>query len=105
MVGAGLFTAAFGAGYWFSVHSFYYSLGVQMVAGRPVSVVRMAVSGCGRRQLVREEQEGNISGSLIAAAMLKDCWWCWSFGVPGIMIALDGLTVYYTSFNPNYKIF
>lgn len=33
MVGTGLFTAAFGAGYWLDVHSFYYFLAVQMVAG------------------------------------------------------------------------
>jgi MFS transporter, OPA family, solute carrier family 37 (glycerol-3-phosphate transporter), member 1/2 len=36
---------------------------------------------------------GNISGSLIAAAMLK-YGWCWSFTIPGIMIALVGLTVF-----------
>jgi OPA family glycerol-3-phosphate transporter-like MFS transporter 1/2 len=36
---------------------------------------------------------GNISGSLIAAAMLK-YGWSWSFVVPGIMIALVGLTVF-----------
>ncbi|CAD6262786.1 unnamed protein product [Miscanthus lutarioriparius] len=71
-----------------------------------VSVIWMAFSGCSSWQLVWEEQEGlimgiwnahtsvgNISGSLIAAAMLK-YGWCWSFAVPGIMIALVGLTVF-----------
>jgi sugar phosphate permease len=36
---------------------------------------------------------GNISGSLIAAAMLK-YGWSWSFAVPGIMIVLVGLSVF-----------
>lgn len=36
---------------------------------------------------------GNICGSLIAAAMLK-FGWCWSFAVPGVMIALVGLAVF-----------
>jgi OPA family glycerol-3-phosphate transporter-like MFS transporter 1/2 len=34
-----------------------------------------------------------ISGSLIAAAMLK-YGWSWSFAVPGIMIVLVGLSVF-----------
>ncbi|OEL16683.1 putative glycerol-3-phosphate transporter 1 [Dichanthelium oligosanthes] len=33
MIGTGIFTAAFGAGYWFNIHSFYYFLGMQMMAG------------------------------------------------------------------------
>uniref|UniRef100_A0A0A9E888 Major facilitator superfamily (MFS) profile domain-containing protein n=1 Tax=Arundo donax TaxID=35708 RepID=A0A0A9E888_ARUDO len=36
---------------------------------------------------------GNISGSLIAAVMLK-FGWSWSFAVPGIMIALVGFMVF-----------
>jgi MFS family permease len=36
---------------------------------------------------------GNISGALIAAAMLK-YGWSWSFAVPGIMIVLVGLSVF-----------
>ena len=36
---------------------------------------------------------GNISGSLIAAAMLK-FGWSWSFAVPGVMIAVVGLAVF-----------
>lgn len=36
---------------------------------------------------------GNISGSLVAAAMLR-YGWCWSFVVPGVVIALVGLAVF-----------
>jgi MFS transporter, OPA family, solute carrier family 37 (glycerol-3-phosphate transporter), member 1/2 len=33
MIGTGVFTSAFGAGYWFKIHNFYYFLGMQMIAG------------------------------------------------------------------------
>ncbi|CAA6656132.1 unnamed protein product [Spirodela intermedia] len=33
MIGTGLFTSLFGAGYWLNIHSFYYYLLIQMLAG------------------------------------------------------------------------
>ncbi|CAM0903436.1 unnamed protein product [Alopecurus aequalis] len=105
MVGTGLFTAAFGAGYWFNIHSFYYFLGVQMVAGLFQStgwpsVVAVVGNwfGKSKRGLIMgiwnaHTSVGNISGSLIAAAMLK-FGWSWSFAVPGAMIAFVGLAVF-----------
>ncbi|KAF2315769.1 hypothetical protein GH714_040307 [Hevea brasiliensis] len=66
----------------------------------------MAFSGCCGRKLVWEKQErtnygymecsysvGNISGSLIASAMLS-YGWGWSFVVPGFLIAFIGLVVF-----------
>ncbi|KAM3388925.1 hypothetical protein ACQJBY_011198 [Aegilops geniculata] len=105
MVGTGLFTAAFGAGYWLNIHSFYYFLGVQMIAGLFQSsgwpsVVAVVGNwfGKSKRGLIMgiwnaHTSVGNISGSLIAAAMLK-FGWSWSFAVPGAMIALVGLAVF-----------
>jgi MFS transporter, OPA family, solute carrier family 37 (glycerol-3-phosphate transporter), member 1/2 len=105
MIGTGLFTAAFGAGYWFNIHNFYYFLGMQMISGLFQSsgwpsVVAVVGNWFGKRKrgLIMgiwnaHTSVGNISGSLIAAAMLK-YGWCWSFTVPSIMIALVGLTVF-----------
>lgn len=105
MVGTGLFTAAFGAGYWVDIHSFYYFLGIQLIAGLFQStgwpsVVAVVGNWFGkkRRGLIMgiwnaHTSVGNISGSLIAAAMLK-FGWGWSFVVPGIMIVLVGLMVF-----------
>ncbi|KAL6903367.1 hypothetical protein ACP4OV_004180 [Aristida adscensionis] len=105
MIGTGLFTAAFGAGYWFNIHNFYYFLGMQMVAGLFQSsgwpsVVAVVGNwfGKSKRGLIMgiwnaHTSVGNISGSLIAAAMLK-FGWSWSFAVPGIMIAVVGITVF-----------
>ncbi|KAK3141844.1 hypothetical protein QOZ80_4BG0338980 [Eleusine coracana subsp. coracana] len=105
MIGTGLFTSAFGAGYWFNIHNFYYFLGMQMIAGLFQSsgwpsVVAVVGNwfGKSKRGLIMgiwnaHTSVGNISGSLIAAAMLK-YGWCWSFTIPGIMIALVGLSVF-----------
>ncbi|KAL6911667.1 hypothetical protein ACP4OV_000472 [Aristida adscensionis] len=105
MVGTGLFTAAFGVGYWLSIHNFYYYLGIQLTAGLFQStgwpsVVAVVGNWFGKRKrgLIMgiwnaHTSVGNISGSLIAAAMLK-FGWGWSFVVPGVMIALVGFLVF-----------
>ncbi|KAK3158665.1 hypothetical protein QOZ80_2AG0140030 [Eleusine coracana subsp. coracana] len=105
MVGTGLFTAAFGAGYWLDIHSFYYFLVIQVIAGLFQStgwpsVVAVVGNWFGKRRrgLIMgiwnaHTSVGNISGSLIAAALLK-FGWGWSFVVPGAMIALVGLMVF-----------
>ncbi|XP_010919536.1 putative glycerol-3-phosphate transporter 1 [Elaeis guineensis] len=105
MIGTGLVTFLFGAGYWLNIHSFYYYLVVQMIAGLFQStgwpsVVAVVGNwfGKSKRGLIMgiwnaHTSVGNISGSLIAAALLK-YGWGWSFAVPGFVIALVGLIVY-----------
>ena len=105
MIGTGLFTAAFGAGYWLNIHNFYYFLGIRLIAGLFQStgwpsVVAVVGNWFGKKKrgLIMgiwnaHTSVGNISGSLIAAALLK-FGWGWSFVVPGVMIALVGLIVF-----------
>ncbi|XP_072986789.1 putative glycerol-3-phosphate transporter 1 [Typha latifolia] len=105
MVGTGVFTALFGAGYWLNMHNFYYFLAIQMIAGLFQStgwpsVVAVVGNwfGKSKRGLIMgiwnaHTSVGNISGSLIAAALLK-YGWGWSFVAPGIIIAIAGLTVF-----------
>lgn len=104
MVGTGLFTAMFGFGYWMNIHSFYYFLGIQMLAGLFQStgwpsVVAVVGNwfGKSKRGLIMgiwnaHTSVGNISGSLIASALLK-YGWGWSFTIPGLLIAILGITV------------
>uniref|UniRef100_A0A2P2JZK3 Glycerol-3-phosphate transporter n=1 Tax=Rhizophora mucronata TaxID=61149 RepID=A0A2P2JZK3_RHIMU len=105
MLGTGLFTSLFGVGYWANVHSFYYFLVAQMLAGLFQStgwpsVVALVGNWCGKRKrgLIMgiwnaHTSVGNISGSLIAAAMLS-YGWGWSFVVPGLLITFVGLAVF-----------
>ena len=105
MVGTGVFTSLFGAGYWLNVHSFYYYLVIQMLAGLFQStgwpsVVALLGNwfGKSKRGLIMgiwnsHTSVGNIVGSLIAAAMLK-YGWGWSFAVPGFIISFTGLLVF-----------
>ncbi|KAJ8772111.1 hypothetical protein K2173_027288 [Erythroxylum novogranatense] len=105
MVGTGIFTSLFGVGYWANVHSFYYFLAVQMFAGLLQStgwpsVVAVVGNWFGKRKrgLIMgiwnaHTSIGNISGSLIASAMLS-YGWGWSFVVPGLLIAFVGLMVF-----------
>ncbi|KAJ9164055.1 hypothetical protein P3X46_023672 [Hevea brasiliensis] len=105
MIGTGLFTSLFGAGYWANEHSFYYFLIIQMIAGLFQStgwpsVVAVVGNwfGKSKRGLIMgiwnaHTSVGNISGSLIASAMLS-YGWGWSFVVPGFLIAFIGLVVF-----------
>ncbi|KAF2311715.1 hypothetical protein GH714_026339 [Hevea brasiliensis] len=105
MIGTGLFTSLFGVGYWACVHNLYYFLIMQMVAGLFQStgwpsVVAVVGNWFGKRKrgLIMgiwnaHTSVGNISGSLIAAAMLS-YGWGWSFVVPGFLIAFIGLVVF-----------
>ncbi|KAJ6703770.1 MAJOR FACILITATOR SUPERFAMILY TRANSPORTER 16 ISOFORM B [Salix viminalis] len=93
MVGTGIFTSLFGVGFWANVHNFYYYLIVQMLAGMFQStgwpsVVAVVGNWFGKRKrgLIMgiwnaHTSVGNISGSLIAAAMLS-YGWGWSFVLP-----------------------
>lgn len=105
MLGTGLFTSLFGVGYWGNIHSFYYFLAVQMIAGLFQStgwpsVVAVVGNwfGKSKRGLIMgiwnaHTSVGNIAGSLIASALLS-YGWGWSFVVPGLIIAFFGLVVF-----------
>jgi OPA family glycerol-3-phosphate transporter-like MFS transporter 1/2 len=105
MVGTGLFTSLFGVGYWGNIHSFIYYLIVQMIAGLFQStgwpsVVAVVGNwfGKSKRGLIMgiwnaHTSIGNITGSLVASALLS-YGWGWSFVVPGLMIAFIGLVVF-----------
>ena len=105
MVGTGLFTSLFGVGYFGNIHSFWYFLVVQMVAGLFQStgwpsVVAVVGNwfGKSKRGLIMgiwnaHTSIGNITGSLIASALLS-YGWGWSFVVPGLMIVFIGLVVF-----------
>lgn len=105
MVGTGLFTALFGVGYWSNIHLFYYYLVVQMLAGLFQStgwpsVVAVVGNWFGKRKrgLIMgiwnaHTSIGNITGSLVASALLK-YGWGWSMVIPGLMIAFLGLVLF-----------
>ncbi|XP_027103954.1 putative glycerol-3-phosphate transporter 1 [Coffea arabica] len=105
MVGTGVFTALFGVGYWGNVHIFYYFLIVQMMAGLFQStgwpsVVAVVGNWFGKKKrgLIMgiwnaHTSVGNITGSLVASALLK-YGWGWSTAVPGLGIAFIGLMVF-----------
>ncbi|GMJ06090.1 glycerol-3-phosphate permease 4 [Hibiscus trionum] len=105
MIGSGIFVGLFGMGYFWNIHVFWFYLSMQMVAGLfqatgwP-SVVAVIGNWFGKRKrgLIMgiwnaHTSVGNISGSLLAAAVL-DYGWGWSFIVPGALIALAGVLVY-----------
>ncbi|XP_010550584.1 PREDICTED: putative glycerol-3-phosphate transporter 1 [Tarenaya hassleriana] len=102
MLGTGLFTSLFGVGYWANIHSFYYFLFVQMLAGLFQSTGWPSVVAVVGNWFTKKKRGlimgiwnahtsvGNIMGSLIAAAMLR-YGWGWSFMIPGILIVFIGL--------------
>ncbi|KAK8658239.1 hypothetical protein V6N13_036449 [Hibiscus sabdariffa] len=105
MIGSGIFVGLFGMGYFWNIHVFWFYLSMQMVAGLfqatgwP-SVVAVIGNWFGKRKrgLIMgiwnaHTSVGNISGSLLAAAVL-DYGWGWSFIVPGALIAVVGVLVY-----------
>ncbi|XP_031483566.1 putative glycerol-3-phosphate transporter 1 [Nymphaea colorata] len=105
MVGTGLFTSLFGAAYWLNIHIYVYFLVVQMFAGLFQStgwpsVVAVVGEWFGKKKrgLIMgiwnaHTSVGNISGSLIASAVLR-YGWGWSFLLPGLLIASMGLLVF-----------
>uniref|UniRef100_A0A0E0I7D4 Major facilitator superfamily (MFS) profile domain-containing protein n=1 Tax=Oryza nivara TaxID=4536 RepID=A0A0E0I7D4_ORYNI len=105
MFGTAVFTALFGAGYWLNIHNFYYFLVIQMIAGLfqaigwP-SVVAIVGNwfGKSKRGLIMgiwnaHTSVGNISGSLLAAFLLK-FGWGWSFAIPSLIMVAVGLLVF-----------
>ncbi|KAH3700771.1 glucose-6-phosphate exchanger SLC37A2-like isoform X3 [Dreissena polymorpha] len=105
MILTGVFTAAFGLGYFFNIHSFYYYVIVQIFGGLAQSTGWPSVVTCvgnwygkGKRGLIMgiwnsHTSVGNILGSIIAGAWVDGAWG-WSFVVPGIIIASMGVLVF-----------
>lgn len=111
MIGSGIFVGIFGMGYFWNVHVFWFYLVMQMVAGLfqatgwP-SVVAVIGNWFGKRKrgLIMgiwnaHTSVGNITGSLLAASVLN-YGWGWSFIVPGALIVMGGILVYF--FLPAY---
>ncbi|CAD6250058.1 unnamed protein product [Miscanthus lutarioriparius] len=104
MVTSGAAVALFGAGYFLGLHSLAFYVVAQVIAGLlqstgwPSVVAIVGNWFCGRRRGLimgvwnAHTSVGNITGSLVAAAMLG-YGWGWSFVVPGGLIALGGVLV------------
>ncbi|KAI4332748.1 hypothetical protein L6164_017631 [Bauhinia variegata] len=105
MLGTGVFTSFFGMGFWGNIHNYYYFLIVQVIAGLFQStgwpsVVAVVGNWFGKKKrgLIMgiwnaHTSVGNITGSLVASALLR-YGWGWSFVVPGLMMAFIGLVVF-----------
>lgn len=106
MIGSGCFVSLFGMGYFWEIHVLGYYIAMQVLAGLfqatgwP-SVVAVVGNWFGktRRGLIMgiwnaHTSVGNIGGSLLAACVL-DYGWGWSFILPGGLIALGGVVVYF----------
>ncbi|MQL75235.1 hypothetical protein Taro_007626, partial [Colocasia esculenta] len=106
MVGSGCFVGLFGMGYFWGIHVFGYYIAMQVLAGLfqatgwP-SVVAVVGNWFGKRRrgLIMgiwnaHTSVGNIGGSLLAASVL-DYGWGWSFILPGGLITLGGVMVYF----------
>ncbi|XP_012935283.1 glucose-6-phosphate exchanger SLC37A2 [Aplysia californica] len=106
MIGSGIFTMAFGFGYFFNIHSFIFYACVQVVGGAFQATGWPSVVACvgnwfgkGKRGLIMgiwnaHTSVGNILGSVIAGAFV-DIAWGWSFVVPGIIISFIGILVFF----------
>lgn len=105
MIGSGIFVALFGMGYFWNIHSFWFYLLMQMIAGLfqatgwP-SVVAVIGNWFGKRKrgLIMgiwnaHTSVGNITGTLLAAGVLQ-YGWGWSFIAPGAFIFMGGFLVY-----------
>ncbi|CAG2187413.1 SLC37A1_2 [Mytilus edulis] len=105
MMLVGIFTAAFGMGYFFNIHSIYFYVGIQVVSGLVQSSGWPSVVACvgnwygkGKRGLIMgiwnsHTSVGNILGSLIAGAFVTTSWG-WSFAVPGLITFGIGVMVF-----------
>ncbi|XP_052804863.1 glucose-6-phosphate exchanger SLC37A2-like [Mya arenaria] len=105
MILSGAFTAAFGFGYFWNIHTLYFYIIVQILGGLVQSTGWPSVVTCvgnwygkGKRGLIMgiwnsHTSVGNILGSLIAGIWVNTAWG-WSFVVPGIIIASLGVLVF-----------
>uniref|UniRef100_A0A2H6N2K7 Major facilitator superfamily (MFS) profile domain-containing protein n=1 Tax=Micrurus carvalhoi TaxID=3147026 RepID=A0A2H6N2K7_9SAUR len=105
MLASGFFTALFGIGYFYNIHSLWYYIIAQVANGLVQTTGWPSVVTCignwfgkGRRGLIMglwnsHTSVGNILGSLIAGYWVSTCWGL-SFVVPGIIISLMGIICY-----------
>uniref|UniRef100_A0A673FZE9 Glucose-6-phosphate exchanger SLC37A2 n=1 Tax=Sinocyclocheilus rhinocerous TaxID=307959 RepID=A0A673FZE9_9TELE len=102
MILSGIFTALFGLGFYWQIHSLWYYCLVQALNGLVQTTGWPAVVACvgnwfgkGKRGLIMgvwnsHTSVGNILGSLIAGVYVSSAWGL-SFIVPGIIIAVAGV--------------
>lgn len=105
MLASGAFTALFGFGYFYSIHSFGFYVVTQIINGLVQTTGWPSVVTClsnwfgkGRRGLIMgvwnsHTSVGNILGSLIAGYWVSTCWGL-SFIVPGAVVATMGLVCF-----------
>ncbi|XP_078246652.1 glucose-6-phosphate exchanger SLC37A1 [Pogona vitticeps] len=105
MFASGLFTAMFGFGYFYNIHSLWFYIVAQIANGFVQTTGWPSVVTCignwfgkGRRGLIMglwnsHTSVGNILGSLIAGYWVSTCWGL-SFIVPGIIISLMGIVCF-----------
>ncbi|XP_078416555.1 glucose-6-phosphate exchanger SLC37A1 isoform X3 [Cetorhinus maximus] len=105
MLSSGLFTALFGLGYFYRIHSLRYYIFIQVINGLVQTTGWPSVVTCvgnwfgkGRRGLIMgiwnsHTSVGNILGSLIAGYWVSSCWGM-SFVVPGLIVALMGVVCF-----------
>uniref|UniRef100_A0A671Q491 Glucose-6-phosphate exchanger SLC37A2 n=1 Tax=Sinocyclocheilus anshuiensis TaxID=1608454 RepID=A0A671Q491_9TELE len=102
MILSGIFTALFGLGFYWQIHSLWYYCLVQALNGLVQTTGWPAVVACvgnwfgkGKRGFIMgvwnsHTSVGNILGSLIAGVYVSSAWGL-SFIVPGIIIAVAGV--------------
>uniref|UniRef100_A0A452SKS0 Solute carrier family 37 member 1 n=1 Tax=Ursus americanus TaxID=9643 RepID=A0A452SKS0_URSAM len=105
MLASGAFTALFGLGYFYSIHSFGFYVVTQIINGLVQTTGWPSVVTClgnwfgkGRRGLIMgvwnsHTSVGNILGSLIAGYWVSTCWGL-SFVVPGAIVAAMGIVCF-----------
>eukprot|EP00045_Choanoeca_perplexa_P006770 m.58585 g.58585 ORF g.58585 m.58585 type:complete len:488 (+) comp13776_c0_seq1:64-1527(+) len=105
MMGAALMTAMFGLGYFWKIHTLWYYIFVQVVAGIYQSTGWPAVVAVvgkwfphGKRGLIMgiwnsHTSVGNILGALLPGALLA-YGWGWAFVVPAFIMAGVAILVY-----------
>ncbi|XP_036381328.1 glucose-6-phosphate exchanger SLC37A2 [Megalops cyprinoides] len=106
MLLSGFFTALFGLGYYWDIHSIWYYVFVQAMNGLVQTTGWPAVVACvgnwfgkGKRGFIMgvwnsHTSVGNILGSLIAGVFVSSAWGL-SFIVPGIIIAATGVLCFF----------
>ncbi|MBN3315356.1 G6PT3 protein, partial [Atractosteus spatula] len=106
MILSGFFTALFGLGFYWNIHSIWFYVFAQVMNGLVQTTGWPAVVTCvgnwfgkGKRGLIMgiwnsHTSVGNILGSLIAGVFVSSAWGM-SFIVPGIIIGFMGLVCFF----------
>eukprot|EP00070_Physeter_catodon_P041592 XP_028348486.1 glucose-6-phosphate exchanger SLC37A1 [Physeter catodon] len=115
MVASGAFTALFGVGYFYNIHSLGFYVVTQIVNGLVQTTGWPSVVTClgnwfgkGRRGLIMgvwnsHTSVGNILGSLIAGYWVSTCWGL-SFVVPGAIVAAMGIVCFLFLIEPSKRL-